>query len=100
MSDINGVWETTVNSPMGQQKATLTLNSDGASLTGTMAGSQGSLDIFDGSVDGDSAKWKANMTSPMPLTLEFDATVNGDELSGNVKLGAFGNATFSGKRQA
>ena len=99
MSDIDGVWETTVNSPMGQQKATLTLKSDGASLSGTMAGNQGTLDLFDGSVDGDSAKWKANMTSPMPLTLEFDAKVDGDEISGNVKLGAFGNASFTGKRQ-
>ena len=100
MSDIDGVWETTVNSPMGQQKATLTLKSDGTSLSGTMAGNQGTLDLFDGSVDGDSAKWKANMTSPMPLTLEFDPKVDGDEISGNVKLGAFGNASFNGKRQS
>ena len=99
MSDFNGVWETTVSSPMGQQKATLTLTSDGSDLSGTMAGAQGSLDIFDGAVDGDSASWKANMTSPMPLTLEFSATVSGDEISGNVKLGAFGNAPFKGTRQ-
>lgn len=100
MSDIDGVWETTVNSPMGQQKATLTLASDGNSLTGTMAGSQGTLDLFDGAIDGDSATWKANMTSPMPMTLEFSATVAGDEISGNVKLGGFGNASFKGTRQS
>jgi hypothetical protein len=38
------------------------------------------------------------MTSPMPMTLEVSATVEGDSISGNVKLGAFGNATFSGER--
>ena len=38
------------------------------------------------------------MTSPMPMTLEFAATVDGDKISGNVKLGAFGNASFSGTR--
>jgi hypothetical protein len=32
------------------------------------------------------------------MTLEFSATVSGDEISGDVKLGAFGNATFSGTR--
>lgn len=99
MSDINGVWETTVNSPMGQQKATLTLDVDGDALTGTMAGAQGSMAIEDGKVDGNSATWTANMTSPMPMKLEFSASAEGDEISGNVKLGAFGNASFKGTRQ-
>ncbi len=99
MSDINGVWETTVNSPMGQQKATLTLEVDGDALTGTMAGAQGSMAIEDGKVDGNSATWTANMTSPMPMKLEFSASAEGDEISGNVKLGAFGNASFKGARQ-
>jgi hypothetical protein len=34
----------------------------------------------------------------MPIKLEFSAEVNGDEISGTVKLGAFGNASFSGSR--
>lgn len=100
MSDVDGTWETVVNSPMGQQKATLTLATDGGSLTGTMAGAQGSMALEDGKVDGNTATWTANMTNPMPIKLEFTATVEGDEISGNVKLGAFGNATFKGTRQA
>jgi hypothetical protein len=34
----------------------------------------------------------------MSMTLEFTATVSGDEINGTVKLGAFGDATFSGTR--
>jgi hypothetical protein len=34
----------------------------------------------------------------MPITLEFDGKVDGDQLNGNVKLGAFGTSTFSGAR--
>jgi hypothetical protein len=34
----------------------------------------------------------------MPMTLEFTATVNGDSMTGNVKLGAFGSAPLSGTR--
>ena len=34
----------------------------------------------------------------MAMTLEFSATVDGDSISGDVKLGAFGNASFSGSR--
>jgi len=38
------------------------------------------------------------MTSPMPMTLEVSAAVDGDTIGGNVKLGAFGDATFTGTR--
>jgi hypothetical protein len=54
--------------------------------------------IADGTVDGGNLAWKFEMTSPMPMTLEFDATVDGDAISGNVNLGSFGTATFAGTR--
>ena len=100
MSDFDGVWETTVNTPMGPQKGTLTLASDGSALSGTMAGAQGSMEIDNGKVEDGKATWTANMTQPMPMTLEFSATVEGDELSGNVKLGGFGNASLTGTRKS
>jgi hypothetical protein len=34
----------------------------------------------------------------MPLTLEFNGTVDGDEVSGSVTLGNFGSSSFSGTR--
>ena len=98
MSNVDGVWDTVTNTPMGAQSATITLATDGNTLTGNMAGPQGTIDVEDGVVEGDSLSWKANITSPMSMTLEFSATVNGDEMSGNVQLGAFGNANFSGTR--
>jgi hypothetical protein len=94
----DGTWNTTMNTPMGAQNGTLELKTDGTKLTGTLKGPQGSLDLEDGSVDGDSLAFKASITSPMAMTLEFTGKVDGDNISGNVKLGAFGNATFSGTR--
>ena len=94
----DGTWNTTMNTPMGAQNGTLTLATDGGTLTGKLSGPQGAIDLTDGKVDGNNLSWKASITSPMPMTLEFAATVDGDNISGNVKLGAFGNATFSGTR--
>jgi hypothetical protein len=94
----DGTWNTTINTPMGAQTGELTLATDGATLTGKMVGAQGEMAISDGAIDGNSLTWKAQMTSPMPMTLEFSATVDGDSISGSVKLGFFGNATFSGTR--
>ena len=98
MSDANGVWETVTNTPMGQQKGTLTLQVDGDKVTGTMAGAQGTLDI-DGAADGDAVNWKAEVTSPMPMTLEFDLKAEGDAISGSVKT-SFGNFPLNGTRKS
>jgi hypothetical protein len=87
-----------MNTPMGVQKGTMELTTDGATLSGKLSGPQGDIELEEGTVDGDSLTWKASITSPMAMTLEFSATVDGDEMNGDVKLGAFGNATFSGTR--
>jgi hypothetical protein len=93
----DGAWKITINTPMGAQEVTATITTSGDSFTGKTEGRMGSQDIS-GKVDGDKLTWSANITSPMPMTLEFDATVSGDTMTGNVKLGAFGNAPLSGVR--
>ena len=95
---VDGTWNTTMNTPMGAQQGTLELKTDGGTLTGSLSGAQGTLELQEGTVDGNELAWKADITSPMAMTLEFTATVDGDNISGNVKLGAFGNAPLSGTR--
>ena len=94
----DGTWKVTATSPMGSQEATLTFKTDGSSLSGTMDGRQGSVDITDGSADGDNLAWSVQIQQPMPIKLEFTATVDGDSISGNFKIGAFGSGTLSGTR--
>ena len=95
---IDGTWNVTLQSPMGSQEGTLTLATDGDTLTGTMSGPQGAMDIEDGQVGDGSYSWKGNITSPMAITIESTATVDGDTITGESKLGAFGTATFTGTR--
>jgi hypothetical protein len=38
------------------------------------------------------------MMEPVPMTLAFTAEVDGDTISGAIKLGVFGTATFTGAR--
>ena len=93
---VDGKWNITIKTPMGDQNATLTLKQDGSALTGEMYGAAGSSAIENGKVDGDTLSWHAKVTSPMPITLEFAGKTEGDAISGTVKLGAFGSSTFSG----
>ena len=100
MADVDGSWDCVVKSPMGDQKTTMTVNSDGGSFTGTVSGAMGSVDIADGKVDGNNLSWKQSITVPMPMTLDCTATVDGDTLTGQVGAGAFGSFPLTGTRSA
>ena len=93
---VNGKWNLSIKTPMGEQKGLLTLAEEGGKLTGQMSGAMGAVPIENGRVEGDRIKWNAKVTSPMPITLEFDGALAGANLNGNVKLGAFGTSTFTG----
>ena len=68
-------------------------------MTAAMAGGMGSMDVKDGTIDGDTLKWKMDMTVPMPMELNCEATVAGDQMTGKVNAGAFGDMPLTGQRQ-
>jgi hypothetical protein len=95
---VAGTYEVVTKTPMGDQKSTMTVEVSGDSFTGTNAGAQGTLAMENGKVDGNKLTWTMNMTVPMPMTLEGEATVDGDTITGGVKAGAFGTFPLSGTR--
>ena len=99
---VAGTYDTVVKSPMGEQKGTFTVvpGDDGNTFTGSMAGGMGSMDVKDGKIDGDTLTWAMDMTVPMPMTLNCTANVNGDQLTGTVNAGAFGDMPLTGQRQS
>jgi len=97
---VDGKWEIVINSPLGAQKAQLDLKAEGGSLSGSQQAAQGSGPLENGKIDGNNISWSAKITSPMPMTLDFVGTVEGDKLSGSVKAGSFGSFPFTGTRVA
>ncbi|VIO76936.1 hypothetical protein CI1B_68150 [Bradyrhizobium ivorense] len=95
---VDGNWNLTMTTPMGERKATLSLTSAGGTLTGTQGADGNSTDIFDGTVNGDSVAWKVSITNPMPLTLEFSGQISGDGISGEMGIGPMGSFPFTGTR--
>lgn len=95
---VAGTYEVVTKTPMGDQKSTMTVVVDGDTFTGTNAGAMGSMSMDNGKVDGNKLTWTMNMTVPMPMTLEGEATVDGDSITGTVKAGAFGAFPMSGTR--
>lgn len=98
---VGGTYDIVTKTPMGDQKGTFTVNVAGDSFTGTVTSAMmGSMDVTDGKVDGNRLTWKMDMKVPMPMTLEGEATVDGDAIAGDVKAGAFGSMALAGSRAA
>lgn len=100
MSNLDGEWDCVVKSPLGEQKSTLVVHTDGDRFTGTNGGAMGSLDVLDGRVEGNTLTWKMEMKVPMQITLDCTATIEGDTLIGGVTAGAFGTSPMTGVRKA
>ena len=70
---------------------------NGEVLTGKLESPQGSQE-FEGKVSGNQLKWDMKVSKPMPMTLKYELTVDGNTLSGKAKLGFFGTAKVTGER--
>ena len=95
---VDGTWNLTMETPMGERRSTITLSTAGGSLTGKQEAEGNSTDIFEGQASGDTASWKVAITNPMPLTLTFSGTVSGNSISGTADTGMFGSFPFQGTR--
>jgi hypothetical protein len=97
---VAGTYDVVTKTPMGDQKGRLTVTpgADGSSFTGSIAGDMGAMEVKDGRIDGDRLTWKMDMKVPMPMELDCEATVAGDQLTGSVKAGVFGSMPLTGTR--
>jgi carbon-monoxide dehydrogenase large subunit len=94
---VDGKWKMILASPVGPQPMTATFATNGDVLTGKLDSDQGSME-FSGSVSGGALKWDLKVTKPMSLTLKYDVKIEGDKLTGKVKMGFFGTAKLTGER--
>jgi hypothetical protein len=95
---VDGNWNITMSTPMGDRNATLSLKNSGGTLTGTQGADGNSAEIFEGTANGDDVAWKVSITNPMPLTLAFTGKVSGDTISGEMGIGPMGSFPFTGTR--
>jgi cytochrome P450 len=91
------VWNVTLKTPMGEQSMTARIVRKGDTFTGCMSGEMGEQDIT-GKIAGDQLSWTLPLSKPVAIKLGFEVSVAGDNMTGNVKLGMFGNAPLTGKR--
>jgi hypothetical protein len=94
---VQGKWNITMDTPMGEKRGILELQSEGTTLTGWLTHGEHQAAISDGRIDGNQLSWSAKITTPMRLSFKFTATVDADRISGAAKYW-LGKATFTGTR--
>jgi hypothetical protein len=94
---VQGKWNITINTPMGDKSGVLDLKTDGTALTGTLCDADHFAAISDGKVVGNRLSWSAEITKPMRMSFKFTATVEEDRISGAARH-LLGSATFTGTR--
>ncbi|MCJ8157396.1 hypothetical protein [Sphingomonas sp. LaA6.9] len=100
MTNVDGVWDWSAKTPLGEQRVQLTVKREGDTFTGGMEGAFGSVPVTDGTISGDTLTYSAAVTKPMPITLQCELTVSGDTLSGTVSAAGVGSFPASGQRAA
>lgn len=96
---LEGTYNITIHTPIGDQKAKLNLKADGNSLSGSLEDAMAGITEFTGGMVTDQeASWTATPETPMgPMKLDFKATIEGDKISGQA-VSMFGPFVFEGRR--
>ena len=96
-SMVQGKWNITIKTPVGDKSGVLELKTEGTKLTGSLSDAEHFAAISDGTVGGNQLSWSAKITKPMRMSFKFTATVEADRISGAAKH-LLGKATFTGTR--
>jgi hypothetical protein len=94
---VQGKWHITIETPMGAKSGVLTLQVDGNRLDGSLSDGEHHAQLEDGRLDGNRLSWSAKVNKPMRMKFKFNATLEGDRISG-VARHLLGSATFVATR--
>ena len=100
MADVDGKWAIQVATLAGSRRYDLTLTLAGTTLTGTAVGATGPIPIRDGTAVGDTVEFRLDLVAPVPMSLNFNLRVIGNQLSGTARSGILPVSTVIGTRTA
>jgi hypothetical protein len=94
---VQGKWNITMQTPMGEKQGVLELETTGNALTGYLTHAEYHAPISEGRIEGNTLSWTAKLTQPLKMNFKFTATIEADRISGAAKY-FLGKVTFTGTR--
>ena len=99
MTHVGGTYAVVTKTPLGEQRGTFVVDDhEPGCFTGYVENPTGSMQVIDGRVEDNRLTWKMEMTAPMKMMLQCEATLVDDTLDGTIRAGAFGKMALSGIR--
>jgi hypothetical protein len=96
--NIDGNYKLNLDTPLGNQDGTLTLKTQGAALSGTLANARGTTEFSGGTVNGGEVAFDTRIATPIGhLKAHVTGTISGDRFTGDAKL-PLGSAHIDGVR--
>jgi amidohydrolase family protein len=100
LAQVAGTWTMTVNGPQGAMTSTLTMTQTGDALDGQIISQFGNAAISDGRVNGRNVSWIASFQiGGERTTVNFEAEVDGNRMTGRARTGESGTMTFTAERK-
>ena len=97
-ANVAGTWTLSMETPQGTRESTLTLQQQGAALTGTIKGARGENPVT-GSVAGNEVKFAYTLSmGGNEIKIDYIGTVDGTSMSGVAK-NPRGESKFTAKKQ-
>ncbi len=98
-ASVAGSWEISSEGPNGTMTQTLAVQQDGGTIKGTITGRRGATP-FEGTITGNKLSFtvKRQTQNGDTMVIEYNATVNGDSMTGKVHSERFGDRDFTAKR--
>ena len=98
--NLTGTWDVDIHYEVGSARHRLFLAADGNRVAGTHTGWAYQGDVK-GEIDGDRVKLRSTVPADgNTLTFVFNGSANGQELSGDVRIGEYGSAKWRARRHA
>ncbi|HEX6526860.1 MAG TPA: hypothetical protein VF070_43630 [Streptosporangiaceae bacterium] len=95
-----GNWKLKVQTPMGEKDWMLEIKVTGDTASGQLTTTTESTGIEEGTLTGNQLSWTSVLTQPRSAKVRGVAVFDGDDVTGEFRLGAFITRTFSGSRIA
>ena len=97
--DVTGTWSMAVETPAGSGTPTIVLKQDGEKLTGQYTGQLGEAPVT-GTIKGTAIELAYDVTvQDNAVHVTYTGTADSSSMKGTVKLGEFGEGTFTGKKK-
>ena len=96
---IEGCWDLTIFTPIGEQRASYEFRLANGVLVGNVVQGAEKTPLLDCALAGNRATWTQHVQKPLRLTLRFQVVINGGELTGAAKAALLPASRVFGRRR-